>query len=140
MQTTPDDARLLTAVEKGNTRRAEKIIAAGQASVDGDGLTHYRSLLLAAELGLARMAKVLIDNGANHDAGSPLDLGGNDVKALLVRGATAVHSAGFFRQTAVLRLLLTAGANPNAVDSNQATALLLTCRASENGLRAAVVH
>lgn len=138
---TTADERLLAQVRKGNTRRVENMLDTGDASVDGNGNCYSRPLLLAAKNGLVRMVKLLISKGADLEA-FPL-CGAREVNgemSLLVQGARAVHFAGFYRQIAVLRLLLRAGANPNAVDANDSTPLLLTCRSPEKRLRAAAVR
>lgn len=139
--TTVADARLLAEVVKGNMRRVEKMLEAGDASVDGDENSSSRPLLLASENGLVRMVKLLISKGADLEVFRLHGARGVDGElSLLVRGARALHFAGFYRQLAVLRVLLRAGANPNAVDSDDATPLLLTCSSPEKRLRAATVR
>lgn len=129
---TADDERLLTEIELGNMRGVEKLLAGG-TSADGSRELSYRPLMVAAKYGYVKIMKLLVEKGANVDAKTTED--GRDIYGrsnTINDGTQALHAAAFCGKVEALNVLLQAGADPNAVDSEGFTTLMAVC--SEQGV------
>ena len=93
-----------------NPQVVQVLVAAGADinTVAGDG---YHLLKSAAEAGDVKFVRALLKMGAEVDTTST--------------GATALHTAVQWDQLEIVRLLLAAGANPNAEDVDMCTPLML---------------
>ncbi|MBI3864159.1 MAG: ankyrin repeat domain-containing protein [Planctomycetia bacterium] len=98
-----------------NPQVVRELVAAGADinTVGGDG---YHLLKSAAETGNVEFTRALLEMGADVETTST--------------GDTALHTAVLWDQLEIVRLLLDAGANPNAQDVDQCTPLMLA-RTSE---------
>jgi len=129
---------LLEAVRTGNRRGVATLLMAG-ASVNGLPEADARPLLLAAESGDVRKMHVLIENGADVNAGAfrRRDRGGRRKgEGQLVEGTRPMHLAVKTGNKDAVRLLLSAGANPSLADKRGLTPLMSACRVC-NGFRVA---
>lgn len=125
-------------MDTSSRRNEPRIIEAVlQRGVPANGILPSGSTpLQAATLaGAAKAVQVLLDNGADPNLGAPLEdaaLKGYDsiVRLLLDHGAfvdqadgdsgeTALYAAASFGKTAVVKLLLSQGANPNLCGQNR---------------------
>ena len=99
---------LLAAVGSGSLKRIGELIEDG-ADVDEPGIDGTTPLCCAAMWGVTKAAELLLDSGAEVNAGSP------------GTGATALHLAAFQSQGKVSMLLLAAGADPLLEDKSGRT-------------------
>jgi len=129
---------LLEAVRTGNRRGVATLLMAG-ASVNGLPEADARPLLLATESGDVRRMHVLIENGADVNAGAFGREGPGDRRkgdGRLVEGTRPMHLAVKTGNKDAVRLLLSAGANPSLADKRGLTPLMSACRVC-NGFRVA---
>lgn len=117
---------LLCCVESDNPKLATAVLAAG-ASVDGSPTQKYRPLIYASERGKARMVKLLLNKGADVDAGLMEDTHGGDGVRVSIKGWRALHAAASYREISVARLLIKAGAAIDAADAGGTTPLMTAC-------------
>ena len=127
----PPDTPLFAAIRADDVQRLERALSEG-ASVDGtvaleaeDGFppTVYANgtvtaLMLAVGLGRNRVARLLLERGANVHA-----RGGNI-------GASAVHIAADFGNVEMIAALATAGSDIHAADANGGTPI---CTGEQSG-------
>jgi len=128
------DVSLHTAAYIGDLQRVEKLIDGG-ANVDANDQTGQTALCSAAKAGQIAVAKLLIANGADVNAGewTPLQEAAyrskEMVELLLAKGAdinagrwTPLHSA-VYGHNEIVELLIAKGANVNARDGSGRTPL-----------------
>lgn len=104
----------------GNMRGVKNALEAG-ASVDGHHTLPYSPLMVAANVTDGKVVKFLVETGADLELATWRDV---HTPSLWKSGSRAVHSAVHGDKVDNLRVLLEAGANPNAVDSMGCTPLM----------------
>lgn len=113
-------------MEEGHTKGAETALAAG-ASVDGPLLQIACPFTQAVLCDQASMVILLIENGANVDAGVAKDIIADGIVAL-AKGSQPLHVAAQRRDRNIIGLLLQSGAAVNATDAYGSTPQLTSCR------------
>jgi len=103
-----DTSRGLWRDVPGSDALARTLLEAG-APVDGESGEPETTLITAASYGDAAVARVLIEAGADIEARAASNAGG-------VPGATALLHAGVFGMTAVIDVLVAAGARPASIE------------------------
>jgi hypothetical protein len=104
-----DAPRLGLPRELPGTGAVARMLLDAGAPVDGDPGESETPLITAASYGDAEVARVLIEAGADLEARATPDAGG-------VPGGTALLHAGVFGMTAVLDLLVQAGARVHSIE------------------------
>lgn len=119
------DMSLMLAVGQGNVRGADAALRGG-ASVDGDASLPIRPLMICAGFGNAKMAKFLIERGADMEIGTTDEsqVGHSENTPL---GCRAIHTAITSYAVEVVRVLIDAGADPISGDSVGRTPLMAAC-------------
>jgi ankyrin repeat protein len=150
----PKLASVISAVRSGETKVAEKLIAATPTLVNSKDAAGATPLHHAAGFGNLATMKLLLDKGADVNAGTKrkatplfwalydeakvrllLDRGAN-VNARSVDGRTPVfQAASMANAVPVLRLLLEKGGNPEAKLLNGMTPLMAAARGNVEALR-----
>src|SRR5579872_2566897 len=150
----PKLGALISAVRSRDTKAAQKIIAASPELVKAQDTAGATPLHHAAGFGNLATMKLLLDNGADVNAGNkrkstPLFWALNDeakVRLLVDRGAnvnakaidgrTPVYQAASMgNAVAVLRLLIEKGADPRSKTLNGMTPLIAAARANLEAMR-----
>lgn len=109
-------SQLVRAAGAGDLRTAKDLLDAGVASVDGCHQLRYRPLMMAATMGHVRMAKLLIERGANLGATcahASLDPKFAEDETIYPQPS---HFAAQNGEVGVLRVLLETGADPDAIN------------------------
>ena len=123
-----ENLKLVTEVRTGNTLRVEAMLNAG-ASVNGS--EQLRPLMTAVFFGLPTMVDFLIRKGADVDAPTinrPEEY--TNTRSLVYlnfEGERPLHVATYSGRVDIVRLLLRAGANPNAANICGHTPLMALC-------------
>ncbi|CAM9953140.1 unnamed protein product [Scytosiphon promiscuus] len=133
------DISMMVAVSNGNLRAAEIALRAG-ASVDGDAGLEIRPLMICAGLGNSRMAKLLVERGADLEIGtttrSPVAEGGVTISV----GSRAIHTAISSNSVGVVRVLIDAGADLSTGDAAGRTPLMVACTLDAEDKRGRMVR
>lgn len=124
------ELKLAAHVCHGDGDGVEAMLEAG-ASVNG--CVRLRPLAMAAFYGDLEMVKLLIDNGADLDAPMKNPAGRVSLSRcyLPFSGECAAHVVAYSARDDILRVLLEAGANPNARNSEGITPLMAICATLE---------
>jgi ankyrin repeat protein len=153
----PIDPKLqavITAVRSGDTMAVGKLIAANPGLVNARDRAGATPLLHAAGFGNLATMKLLLEHGADVNAGNKrkstplfwalydvdkvrlLIAHGADVQARTVDGRTPLYqAASMANAVAVLKLLLDHDANPNAKTLTGMTPLMAASRSNLDGMR-----
>lgn len=108
---------------RGNMRGVKNALEAG-ASVNGHLGQPYPPLVVAASMTDKKMVTYLVESGADLEVGTWHERHPSNRKLNWNSGSRAVHSAVYNDKLDNLRVLLRAGANPNAADSVGFTPLM----------------
>lgn len=106
---TPPNVDLQTAVISGNLEAVRQHIKADSNLDEKDAFSGSSPLITAATFNKPKIAKALIDAGAD------LSVKNND-------GSTALHAAAFFCRVEIVQLLMDAGADKSELNNFGATA------------------
>jgi ankyrin len=107
----PNSSPLQAATKKGDANDVRRLIAEG-LHIDAKDYFGKTALHVAAETGQAEIAALLIEAGADIEAGAP---GYPDLR---FNGATPLIIAALLGQTTVAELLISAGADVNAQNTD----------------------
>ncbi len=150
----PKLAALIAAVRSGDTKAVERLIATSPELVNAQDTAGVTPLHHAASFGNLATMKLLLDHGANSNAGNKrkstplfwalhdeakvrllLDHGAN-VNAKSIDGRTPLYQAASMGNAVpVLRLLLEKGASPDAKTLAGMTPLIAAARANFEAMR-----
>eukprot|EP00752_Nemacystus_decipiens_P014985 g13343.t1 len=124
IQSDGPEVELSLEVGVGNVRGIDRLLRAGVCINGSDDLT-LRPLMIAAEAGRINVLEMLIRRGADLDAGVPKQTLNEDGVAYFPVGSCALHVAVIVQQVGSARCLLNAGANPDVINSEGDTPLML---------------
>ena len=118
---------LLVSVRRGHTEIASLLLKAG-ANVNAKTDSGWTALHLAAENGLEDLTRQLLTLGANVHAKD------------LVNNESALHYAVYYGEAAIVKLLLDAGADPNARGYGKYTPLSLAMKQGSKEVQAVITN
>lgn len=122
--------QLIAYIEAGDVRGTKRLLKAGARMNGGEEEVECPPLVAAALAGQPTIAKVLLKAGADVDVAAPRDIcAPTPCRHLILGGGRcALHAAVGHLHAQVVRLLLDAGANVNAVDRGGVTPLIALCQ------------
>lgn len=124
------DVQLVLEAGDGNMRGVEKMLAAG-ACVNGSPHLPARPLVAAAQAGQIGVLEMLVGRGADLEVTGYSELCDNDGETHFPPGLRALHAAASAKQVGSVRCLLKAGANPDVLNSEGFTPLMLAHQSPE---------
>lgn len=154
------DTQLLLAARKGSLGRASLLIKAG-ANLEARNRDGWTPLLLSVRQGYTDIASLLLEAGANVNAKTDsertalhlaaengledltrqlLTLGANVHAEDAVNKRSALYYAVFYGEAAIVKLLLDAGADPNARGYGEGTPLNLAMNQGSKEVQAVITH
>lgn len=134
----PPDVRLMLELSKGSLKGVDAALRAG-ASVDGDAGLEIRPLMICAGLGNAKMAKFLVERGADLEIKTTTDSPVGDGGVKIPIGSRAIHTAVSSNAVEVVRVLIDAGADVTTGNSEGRTPLMAACSLNTDTKRGPMV-
>ena len=124
------DEHLLLTVMNGDMPGAELVLMAG-ACIDGGRHCPTRPLVAAAQWGHVKVLEMLIGRGADLEIGVSTEMPDDNGVVGLPLGSRALHGAVTGSQVGSVRSLLKAHANPDVINSEGLTPLMMACHSPE---------